>query len=106
MEGKVSPPAILAALQRHLTRLHQAQSHMQSGASMEEAMRALRPPVFVMRKSGFAAHLRIWSLPALSSALERSLGSEKKIKTAASPAQSLMGRLLLALSQYAAKRRR
>ncbi|MCK5922645.1 MAG: DNA polymerase III subunit delta, partial [Methylococcales bacterium] len=106
MEGKISAPAILAALQRHLTRLHQAQSHMQNGASTDEAMRNLRPPVFVMRKTVFANHLRIWSLPALSHAISRSLETEMKIKTAASPAESLMGRLLLALSMYAAKRRR
>ncbi|MEE9272007.1 MAG: DNA polymerase III subunit delta [Robiginitomaculum sp.] len=106
LASKVSPPAILSALQRHLTRLHQAQSHRQGGKSVDEAMYALRPPVFVMRKMVFANHMRIWSLPTLSHAIAKSLETEKLIKTAASPAESLMGRLLLALSLYAAKRNR
>jgi DNA polymerase-3 subunit delta len=105
MESKTTAPAVLFALQRHLTRLHQAACLMRVGQSADEAMGALRPPVFMMQKSDFSRQLRIWSLPALSRAISQSLEAEKQMKTAGSPAEALMGRLLIALSSYAAKRK-
>ncbi|NNC38263.1 MAG: DNA polymerase III subunit delta [Acidimicrobiales bacterium] len=104
MDSKITPPSVLFALQRHLTRLHQAGSLMRVGQSADQAMGSLRPPVFVMQKTQFSRHLRIWSLPALSRAIAQSLEAEKQMKTAGSPAEALMGRLLMALSSYAAKR--
>lgn len=106
MDSKITAPSVLAALQRHLTRLHQAASLMRVGQSADEAMASLRPPVFMMNKTGFARQLRIWSLPALSRAISQSLEAERQMKTAGSPAEALMGRLLIALSSYAAKRNR
>ena len=94
------------ALQRHLTRLHQVATLMARGASPDEAMRALRPPVFMMRKQQFANQIRLWTSLALERAIAQSLETEKMIKTAASPAEALMGRLVLALAAYAEKRRR
>ena len=105
LDSKTSAPSILFALQRHLVRLHQASSLMQSGQSADDAMRSLRPPVFVMNKSSFGQQLRLWPLPALSRAITPRLELEKQMKTAGSPAEALMGRLLLALASYAAKRR-
>lgn len=106
LEGKITAHSILAALQRHLVRLHQASSMMQAGQSPDDAMRSLRPPVFMMRKSGFRSHLHIWSSAALSRAISQTLETEKLMKSTGAPVDSLMGRLLLALSGYAAKRRR
>ena len=105
-DAKISPPAVLMALQRHLTRLHQVAILMARGASPDEAMRALRPPVFMMRKQQFANQIRLWPSLALERAIAQSLETEKMIKTAASPAEALMGRLVLALASYAEKRRR
>jgi DNA polymerase-3 subunit delta len=104
MDAKITAPSVLAALQRHLTRLHQAASLMRVGQSPDEAMAALRPPVFMMNKSAFSRQLRIWSIPALSRAIAQSLEAERQMKTAGSPSEALMGRLLIALSSYAAKR--
>ena len=104
VEGKVSPPVVLIALQRQLTRLHQATSLMSVGQSSEEAMRSLRPPVFVMQKSAFSKQLRIWSTATLSRAIAQSLETEMAVKTAGSPMESLVSRLLLALAAYAQKR--
>lgn len=104
MQSKITAPSVLVALQRHLTRLHQAASMMRVGQSADEAMASLRPPVFMMNKTAFSRQLRIWSLPALSRAISQSLDAERQMKTAGSPAEALMGRLLIALSSYAAKR--
>ncbi|HFB55242.1 MAG TPA: DNA polymerase III subunit delta [Hellea balneolensis] len=104
LEGKTSPHSVLAALQRHLSRLHHARSLMQVGHSADEAMKNLRPPVFIMQKSAFSQQLRLWGEPALSRALSRALETETQMKTTGAPAEALMGRLLLALSGYAQNR--
>ena len=105
LAGKINPHSVLAALQRHVVRLHQASSLMASGNSSDEAMRSLRPPVFVMRKNAFGAALRIWPQTALSRAISQSLDTEKNMKSTGAPAEALLGRLLIALSSYAARRR-
>ena len=104
--GKISAPAVLAALQRHLTRLHQAAALIGNGQSADEAMRALRPPVFMMDKAKVGLQLRLWPEKVLARALTQSLDVERQIKTTGAPAEALMGRLLLALAGFAAKRRR
>ncbi len=104
--AKITAPAVLFAMQRHLNRLHQAVSLLNSGQHSKDAMKALRPPVFYMRQNEFAAQMAAWPLIALDRAIAQSLATEKAMKTAGSPAESLLGRLALALSGYAAKRRR
>ncbi len=106
LAGKTNPHSVLAALQRHSVRLHQASALMAAGNSMDEAMRNLRPPVFVMRKTAFGTALRIWPEAALARAVAQSLECEKNMKTTGAPAEALLGRLLIALSSYAARRRR
>ncbi|HHI88552.1 MAG TPA: DNA polymerase III subunit delta [Hellea balneolensis] len=106
LSGKTSAHGVLAALGRHITRLHQARVKMQSGASASEAMNALRPPVFALRKAAFAEALHIWPEPALARAIARSSETERAMKSTGAAAEALLGRLLLALSNYAARRRR
>ncbi len=106
MAGKITAHSVLAALQRHLVRLHQAASLMRTGNSIDDAMRSLRPPVFIMHKTAFAGQLRLWPEAAIARALTQALETEKLMKSTGSPAESLMGRLLLALSAYATKRKR
>ncbi|MBL4870259.1 MAG: DNA polymerase III subunit delta [Robiginitomaculum sp.] len=105
MAGKVTPHSVLAALQRHLVRLHQVKCLMSSGQSSDDAMRALRPPVFMMQKTAFAGQVRIWPEAALARAISSSLDVEKQMKSTGMPATALMGRLLLSLSSFAAKRK-
>lgn len=106
LAGKINPHSVLAALQRHIVRLHQASASIASGSSADEAMRGLRPPVFVMRKNAFGTALRIWPETALARAISQSLETEKNMKSTGAPVDALLGRLLIALSSYAAKRKR
>ncbi|PHR61198.1 MAG: DNA polymerase III subunit delta [Robiginitomaculum sp.] len=106
MEGKLTAHSILFSLQRHLIRLHQASSLMASGQSPDDAMRSLRPPVFMMRKNAFSHQLRLWPENVLMRAISSSLELEKQMKSTGAPVESLMGRLLLSLASYAAKRKR
>lgn len=104
VSGKMNPAVILRALQRHITRLLEAQSFMASGDSADAAIKALRPPVFFAQQNSFKRQVNIWPTRALQSALTRSLETEMQVKTAGAPQDILVGRLLLALGQYAQKR--
>lgn len=103
--GKMSSAVILRSLQRHIGRLLEASANMDSGESAEGALRSLRPPVFRMQERAFLGQLRIWPGSMLSRALSQSLEAEKQLKTAGAPVDAITGRLLLALSGYAGKRR-
>ncbi len=102
--GKINTAIILLSLQRHISRLLEAQSKMRSGESAEGAVRSLRPPVFGMAQKSFLTQMRRWPEGMLRRALSQSLEAEKSVKTAGSPADAIVGRLLLALSSYAARR--
>ncbi len=102
--SKVYPAVILRALQRHLGRLLEANAHMQAGDRAESAIKSLRPPIFRMQERAFLGQLRIWPAKALQQALSQSLIAEEQVKSAGAPAEAIVGRMLLALSSFAAKR--
>lgn len=102
--SKVNAAVILRSLQRHLGRLLEANAHMQAGDRPESAIKALRPPVFRMQERTFLSQLRIWPSRALQQALSQSLVAEEQLKSAGSPGDAIVGRMLLALSSFAAKR--
>ena len=103
--AKVNAAVILRSLQRHVGRLLEANAHMQAGERAESAIRFLRPPVFRMQERNFLRQLKIWPSRALERTLSQSLVAEQALKTAGSPADAIVGRLLLALSSYALRRR-
>ena len=105
MAGKMNSAVILRSLQRHITRLLEAHAHMSSGDSIESAMRSLRPPVFRMQERAFMGQVRKWRQTMLQKVLSQSLEAERQVKTAGSPADAIVGRLLLALGTYAARQR-
>ena len=104
MSGKINPVSVLIGLQRHLLRLVEASMALESGENMGQALRSLRPPVFSMQEDLFRRHLSLWPLTMLRRALLQSQKAEREIKTAASPTEAIMGRLILALASYAGKR--
>lgn len=104
--GKINPAVILRSLQRHITRLLEAQSLISNGESPESAIKSMRPPVFFAQQNAFKRQLSVWPTRALQSALTQSLETERHVKTAGAPQDVLVGRLLLALGQYAQKRNR
>lgn len=104
ISGKTNPVAVLISLQRHLLRLIEAAMIMDKGENIGQALRALRPPVFAMQEANFKRHLSLWPLPMLRRALVQSQKAEREIKTASAATEAIMGRLILALSSYAAKR--
>ena len=103
--GKVSPIGILFGLQRQIMRLCEASIKMHGGDSAGQAMRSLRPPVFMMQERAFTQQLNIWGLPMLRRSLHECQQAERAAKTAGAPVDAITSRLLLALAGYAEKRR-
>ncbi len=103
--GKVNIAVILLSLQRHVSRLLEAHSYMQTGDRPENAIKALRPPVFFSQQQNFKNHLRIWPMKALHNALSETLKAEQQLKSAGAPGEAIVGRILLTLSGFAERRR-
>ena len=59
-EGE-SPVTVIRALLRHLQRLHLLASRVAAGTSIDEAIRAARPPVFFKEQDSYRRQLRRWS---------------------------------------------
>jgi DNA polymerase-3 subunit delta len=57
------------AAQRHFTALHAARAAFDDGASAEDAVGTIRPPVFYQRRPRVERQLSLWSLPRLERAL-------------------------------------
>ncbi len=62
---------IMIAAMRQLQRLHRVRMAMESGASIEEALKGLRPPVFYKQRDSFVAQVEMWNMAKLSRALAR-----------------------------------
>ena len=69
--GGESAQGVILALQRHFLRLHRLRSGPDAGRSMEDLMRALKPPPNFKQKAAIEQQARAWSLASLNAALAR-----------------------------------
>jgi len=99
-----SPQSAIAALQRHLLRLHRVRSDVDAGASIEEALRHLRPPVHFKQKDAFAAQVRRWSRTELDRAIAAAADGLKSARLSANLEDVVAERLLLAVASLARAR--
>ena len=98
-----APVAITRGVLQHLSRLHLARGLMESGASSEDALRALRPPVFFKRVAEFSRALRRWDIARLAAAMTEARRVEFQCKQTGAPDTLLVRRLLLALARQSAR---
>lgn len=96
-----SPIALVRAALMHFRRLHLAAGAVASGASADQAMRALRPPVFFKRVDAFRAQLRLWPLPRAARALDRLFAAEIECKSTGLPAQTTLAHALMEIASLA-----
>ncbi len=89
-----SPIRILTAAQRHVERLHLARAHMDAGASAEQAMMKLKPPVFFRSADRFRRQLSAWEPARLAAALHALLEADIACKSTAAPDEALAHRAL------------
>jgi DNA polymerase III subunit delta len=102
-EGQ-SPVTIVRAALRHLHRLHALAARAGGGASIDEAMRSARPPIFRKHQEGVRRQLGLWREPRLRTAMARLAEAEIHLKTTGLPAETLCRETLLAVAQLALAR--
>ena len=66
-----SPQSVIAALQRHFLRLHRMRGALDSGRSMDDVLRSLRPPPHFKQRDALEQQGRSWSTRKLNAALAR-----------------------------------
>jgi DNA polymerase-3 subunit delta len=84
---------------QHLAKLHLARGHMAAGASAEEAVRMLRPPIFFKRSAEFTRALLHWDAARLAQAMAEARRVELACKQTGAPDALLVRRLVLALAR-------
>ncbi|MBO22898.1 MAG: DNA polymerase III subunit delta [Rhodospirillaceae bacterium] len=100
----VAPISILRAASRHLSRLEQAVTAMDGGATPEQAMKSLCPPVFFKQRDAFRYQLRRWQPKTLSRAREELIRSEIDCKSTGTPDQAVCERALMRIAAMAGAR--
>ncbi|OUJ02810.1 DNA polymerase III subunit delta [Acetobacter cibinongensis] len=98
-----SPITIARAFLSHLHRLRRVRAAMADGESRTEAVKALRPPVFFKRTAGFNRALDLWSLAALTEALQETQALELACKQTGAPDELLCKRHVATLCAKAAR---
>jgi DNA polymerase-3 subunit delta len=98
--------AILRAVSRHLLRLQTAADRVGRGESPEQAVKALRPPVFFKREPQFRRQAQSWSVERIGRALDLVLAAEIGCKTTGMPETAVCGRALLQIAAIARQARR
>ncbi|MGE0260201.1 MAG: DNA polymerase III subunit delta [Alphaproteobacteria bacterium] len=102
-EGE-SPVAIIRALLRHLQRLHLLASRIAAGASLDEAMRTARPPIFFKEQDSWRRQLRRWSEKRLRDALDRTADAEFRMKLTGPGAETICREALFAVAAMPTER--
>ena len=102
LEG-TSPITVLRAAARHFQKLHYVSGMIAAGEPMDQAIRALRPPLFFKRKANFQAQLRHWPHKRLAAVLASLTGAEADCKTTGMPAGAICARTLMRIA-YDARR--
>jgi DNA polymerase-3 subunit delta len=89
-----SAVGILRLAQRHFQRLLAARAAIDGGASAEDAVASLKPPVFFKDQRRHLAQLRRWSVPMLERAVGRLVEGERLCKTTGWPDATLCAHVL------------
>jgi DNA polymerase-3 subunit delta len=90
----------------HLQRLHLARLRVADGMPAADAVRTLRPPVFLRSVPGFVTSLSLWSVDGLAACLEAARQVEISCKRTGSRPDLLASRFVSGLARQAAARQR
>lgn len=96
----------LKAMTRRLLRLSEIRAAMAAGASAQDAIAALKPPVFWKEKDALAAQSRAWIEPRLNVALNWAWGAEMASKRAGAPQHLIATELFTRIARAAKAGRR
>lgn len=101
-----SPVTILNATARHFLRLHETRGRMSEGKSLEQALMALRPPLFFKVKGRFQHQAGMWTEQLIVRALDVLNEAEMNAKSTDLPAEAITERALMQIAQAGAGARR
>ena len=99
-EGE-SPVSVIRALLRHLQRLHLLAAQIAVGRSVDEAMRAARPPIFFQQQGSVRRQLGRWSEKRLRHALDQVAEAEFRMKLTGLPAETICREAMFTLAREA-----
>lgn len=97
-EGE-APVSVIRAALRHLQRLHGLAARVAAGSSVDEAIRAARPPIFFKQQDSFRRQLSRWREPGLRRHLDRLAEAETRMKTTGIPAETICRAALFELAR-------
>lgn len=100
-----SPVGLLRVVARHFQRLHYAAGIVEQGQTHQQAVQALKPPIFLRRaQESFVIQLRRWPLARLASVLAMLTEAELDCKTSDPPPEAVAGRVLMRITSAARAR--
>lgn len=94
LQEGTQPVAIVRSLLRHFQRLEIAQAHMALGQTVDQALMALRPPVFFKYAPPTKRALSLWNGRNLAQALSLLMKTEKDLKSSTLSPALLAGHAL------------
>jgi DNA polymerase III subunit delta len=96
-----SAQSLIAAIQRHLVRLHRARGALDQGASIDTILRQQRPPLNFKQQPIFSSQCRAWSLASLTTALRLTAEAALAARTKSDLEEPLAERLVLNIAYLA-----
>lgn len=102
----LSPVGLIRQVLLFLSRLHAARGRMEAGGSAQEAVKAMRPPVFWKREAEMVRAVAGWPSTRLGAAMGEARRAELSCKQTGAPDQVIARRLLMALARVGAGLRR
>ena len=100
-ESGQAPASVLRAALGHVHRLLRARQVVARGASAEQAIGSLRPPVFWRRKASLERTLGLWGEAALERALTALDRAERDCRRTGSPAETICRATLSSIATQA-----
>ena len=77
----INPVAIIRSLLNYLTRIHLTQIELKKNKSFDDAIKALKPPVFWKDKDQFHAYCNKWSSKQISTSIGKLINAEYRCKS-------------------------
>ena len=99
-----SPQVVVIFLQRYFQRLHRLRAALETGKSLDELLRQIRPPVHFKVRPQLEAHCRAWTSTALITAQTRIADAAKASRLSSSLESAIAERLVLDLANAAKAR--
>ncbi len=98
----IAPVGLVRAVLLFFARLHAARGRVEGGASAQEAVKGMRPPVFWKREADMVRAVGSWPVARLSAAMAEARRAELACKQTGSPDDLLARRLVMALARQGA----